>query len=217
MEEMVIRINAATGQMSVEEIANGVVSRKSISAETLLGCIRGSLQCNASSGLLPPHAISVAMGEYGAKDVCLIHPELRADVSYYNTVYKEFPLPRLVFGFAVSAEGRISGCRLGVVKDQRLKPESPMYAYPFSNVSGFSLCTGSNPLPKCTSLHTLASVPYLLLAMPNNNDRYEPAHNKPGLEFRDLLEHLKDKEPAYYYSDILIPMKKTLQGFILNP
>lgn len=217
MEEMVIRINAATGVMSVEEIANGIISRKLISADTLLECIRNSLSRDmVSSGLLPQNVISVAMGENGCKDVCLWHPELRADISYHKTQYPNFPLPRLVFGFSVSAEGRISGCRLGVIKDERLKPETPMYVYPFSNVSGFSLCIGNNPLPKCESLHTLASVPYLLLEMPNNNDRYTCNRNKPKLEYRDLLELLKDKDSAYYYTDILMPSGKTLQNFIFN-
>lgn len=217
MSEIVIRVNPVTGVMSVEEAVNGIVSRKNISAETLLECIRSSLQRDMiSSGLLPPNIISVAMGENGCKDVCLWHPELRADISYHKTTYKDFPLPRLIFGFSVSAEGRISDCRMGVVKDERLKPTTPMYAYPFSNVHGFDLCIGNNPLPKCESLHTLTSVPYLLLEMPNNNDRYTPNRNKQGLEFRDLLEHLKDKDSAYYYSDILLPSKKTVQDFILN-
>ena len=35
-----------------------------------------------------------------------------------------------------------------------------------------------------------------------------------GLQYRDLLEHLKDKEPSYYYSDVLIPNEKTLKDFI---
>jgi hypothetical protein len=158
----------------------------------------------------------VTFGEDGEADVCLLHPERYTDITYYNTLYKRFPLPRLVFGFHVSAERRISNCRLGVIGEGRLNPETPMYAYPFSNVSGFSLCIGSNPLPKCESLHTLASVPYLLLAMPNNDDRYTSKNNKPALGYRDLLEHLKDKDPAYYYTEILIPNEKNLNGFIKN-
>jgi hypothetical protein len=217
MDEMMIRINSTTGTMTVEETKNGIVSRKTISPEALLECFSQSIKRMAiRSGLLPPNVISYAQDDVGNKSVCLWHPELSADVSYYKTGYTDFPLPRLVFGFHVSAENRISSCRLGVIKDERLKPETPMYRYPFSNVDGFSLCIGSNPLPKCTSLHTLASVPYLLLAMPNNNDRYSPGGSKLRLDIRGLFEHLKDKDPAYYYSDVLIPSKKTLQDFILN-
>jgi hypothetical protein len=33
---------------------------------------------------------------------------------------------------------------------------------------------------------------------------------------RDLMEALKDKEPAYYYSDILIPNGAALNDFIIG-
>ena len=52
--------------------------------------------------------------------------------------------------------------------------------------------------------------------MPNNDDHYSPEANKPQLGYRDLLEHLKDKDSAYYYSDILITSGKTLKDFILR-
>jgi hypothetical protein len=216
-DEMVIRINPSDGRVSVDEIKDGITSRKNIDTDTLLECLQYSTKCSkVSSGLLPPNVISFAYGDDGSFDVCLRHPELRGDIIYAKTEYRDLPLPRLVFGFNVSAERRISKCRLGVAADERFKPETPMYAYPFSNVNGFSLCIGGNPLPKCESLHTLASVPYLLLAMPNNNDRFTPRRNKKNLEFRDLLELLRDKDSAYYYSDILIENKKTLQDFILR-
>jgi hypothetical protein len=86
-----------------------------------------------------------------------------------------------------------------------------MYAYPFSNVNGFRLCTGNNVLPKCKSLHTLGSLPHHILSMPNNNDHFRSENNKQGLEMRDLLELLKDKDPAFYYTHIL-----KQSGYILN-
>ena len=43
---------------------------------------------------------------------------------------------------------------------------------------------------------------------------YSESNNKLGLGYRELMEHLKDKDPAYYYSDILIPNGKTLRDFI---
>lgn len=45
-------------------------------------------------------------------------------------------------------------------------------------------------------------------------DGYSESNNKLGLGYRELMEHLKDKDPAYYYSDILIPNGKTLRDFI---
>ena len=47
---------------------------------------------------------------------------------------------------------------------------------------------------------------------------YGEAVKRLGLEdesiYRALLNHLKDKEPAYYYTDVLVPNGKTLKDFI---
>ena len=45
-------------------------------------------------------------------------------------------------------------------------------------------------------------------------DSYYTTHNKLGLDYRELMEHLKDKDPSYYYSGILIPNGWTLGKFI---
>ena len=120
-----------------------------------------------------------------------------------------------MFGFCITKENRISQCRLGVVANEsHLKPTTPMFVYPFSNVSGTHLCIGNNLLPKCHSLHTLGSIPYYILSMDNNNDHASPSNNKLGLEMRDLLALLQDKQQEYYYTDILIPSKTTLEDFI---
>lgn len=50
----------------------------------------------------------------------------------------------------------------------------------------------------------------MLLSIPNNFDRFDPSDNQLGLDYRDLMQHLKDKEPAYYYTDILSPMDRRL-------
>ena len=34
------------------------------------------------------------------------------------------------------------------------------------------------------------------------------------LPYRELLNHLKDKAPSYYYTDVLVPSGKTLKDFI---
>jgi hypothetical protein len=52
------------------------------------------------------------------------------------------------------------------------------------------------------------------MAMPNNNDYFKPTNNRAGLEMRDLLELMKDKEPAFYYSDVLKPNGAVLGDFI---
>lgn len=64
------------------------------------------------------------------------------------------------------------------------------------------------------SPHQLRGIMHLIMSMPNNNDHYSPNNSKLGLEYRHLLETLKDKSPDFYYSDVLIPSGKTLNDFI---
>jgi len=215
MNEVIIRIQEG-GAVVVEEYKNGVKSFKAITPDSLLACLNKSLLRGVvSSGLLPKGCISYTAYDNGDKDVCILHTESRADITYFGTPYPNFPLPKLVFGFHLSSEGRISQSKLGVVANEvNLKPATPLFVYPFSNVSGTHICTGNNVLPKCRSLHTLTSLPYHILGMDNNNDHFRPSNNKPGLEMRDLLALLQDKQPEYYYTDILIPSKHTLGDFI---
>lgn len=215
MSDVLIRIRE-DGTVAVEEDNDGVKGFKEISPNSLLECINQSLLRGVvSSGLLPKGCLSFTAHDDGNKNVVILHPENRADITYYGTPYPNFPLPKLVFGFSITKENRISGCRLGVVgNESNLKPATPMFVYPFSNVSGTHLCTGNNVLPKCESLHTLGSVPYYILSMDNNNDHFQPSNNKLRFEMRDLLELLRDKPSEYYYSNILIPSKQTLGDFI---
>jgi len=215
-DELIIRIKN-DGSVSVEEYKNGIKSYKPITPDSLLDCINKSLlRGETSSGLLPPNCKSFKAHDNGEYDVTILHPEDKADISYVGTEYKDFPLPRLIFGFHISSEGRISQCRLGVVgNESNLKPTTPMFKYPFSNVSSNTrLCIGNNPLPRVQSLHTLGSLTYHILSMDNNNDHFRPSNNKLGLEMRDLMELLKDKQQSCYYEDILIPSGTTLGDFI---
>ena len=215
MSETVIRI-CDDSKVVVETCVGGIMSFKQIAPDSLLECINKSLLRGAvSSGLLPKGCLSFTAHDNGDKNIFLLHPEKRADITYYGSAYPNFPLPKLVFGFYITKENRISQCRLGVVADEsHLKPTTPMFVYPFSNVSGSNLCIGNNVLPKCQSLHTIGSVPYYILSMDNNNDHFSPLNNKQGLEMRDMLELLRDKPPEYYYTDILIPSQTTLGNFI---
>jgi len=178
--ELIIRIKD-DGSVSVEECRGGVTSYKAIAPDSLLNCINKSLlRGGVKSGLFPNECKSLIVHDNGDRDITMLHPEDRADISYMGTLYKDFPLPKLIFGFHISGEGRISQCRLGVVGNERnLKPTTPMYIYPFSNVSGTSLCIGNNSLPRVQSLHTLESLTYHILGMDNNNDHFKPSNNKP--------------------------------------
>ena len=216
-KELVLRIDAEKRRVLVEGTKDdGCTMVKQVALQTFLDCIQysASQDKGISSGFLPRNCFHVSMGNDGTRDYCIWHPRLRVDISYYGTEYPDFPLPRLVFGVTVSPGDKIVRCRLGVASDEAPRESTPMYVYPFSNVADFSLCTGNNELPVYRNRSTLATLPDYLLRLPNNNDRFNPLHNKLRLQHRDLLEHMKKKEPTYYYTDVLVSNGKTLSNFI---
>lgn len=216
-KELCIRILPDAGKIMIETHEDGITSCKEIQEDAFLDCIKGSIRHEAvSGGFLPPNCLFVRIHPDGGKDYGLWYPELYADIRYHETAYPHFPLPRLVFAFHAEPDGKIRTCRMGVVADERLTPETKMYIYPFSNVSGKygNLCIGANALPQYKKPHALANLPTLLLSIPNGDHSYSPRNNKLGLQYRDLLEHLKGKDPSYYYSDILIENGLTLMEFL---
>ena len=215
--ELRIRIIPGEEQILIEMHIDGLVRCKEVQEDALLDCIKNSVRHSyVSSGLLPPNCLHVGIDSDGNKSYCLWYPRLYADIRYHETDYPDFPLPRLVFAFHVDTEGKVSRCRMGVVADEKPTMETVMYRYPFSNVSGENgdICIGANALPKYKTPHTLMNLPTFLLSIPNNDHSYSPLNSKLRMQYRDLLEHLKDKDPSYYYSDVLIPNGKTLKDFI---
>ena len=217
MSEIRLILREDDEYITVEEVSEGISKTKRIEPDSLTECIAGSLRRSGiTSGLLPTNCIAANFNDDGSKSVAILHPELYADLTFYKTEYPNFPIPRMVFGFQLRADGIVTSCLVGVVGlADRLTPDSPLYTYPFSNVSAnFHLCTGANRFPKCERLYTMASLPYFVVSMPNNMDHYAPGKNKQGWDLREMLEILKDKTPEFYYSDVLIPNGKTLNDFL---
>lgn len=215
-DDAVIHITT-DGEVIVEtRTDDGTQTFKRSDAGGIMNMLKSSIihELKISSGLLPRNCIAYNCSEKGNKFVAMTFDEGYADISLEKTEYNKFPLPRLVFGFYINFEGRITSVKLGVTDFGRLTPKSQMYIYPFSNVSGFHLCTGGNTFPNIKSVYQTAGLPYYVLSMPNNYDRYSVKNTKLNLELRDLFEHLKDKTPDYYYSHVLQKMGKTLNDFI---
>lgn len=215
--DTILRISPNRAEIFVEQEKNGVVSRKSIAPDTLASCILSSRYSDEihTTGLLPEGCIAVTMAPKHTW-YFLRYPELYADISYFDTEYPHFPLPRLVFAFKyLELEKKVVKSFLCVVKDERLTMDTPLFVYPFSNLHGDgSICTGNNALPVYKNparLHTLAAH---ILRLPNNNDMYSSQNNRLHLEYRDLLEQLKGKEPSVYYSQVLKAKNQTLKDFI---
>ena len=216
-QDVILRVSQAKGTIIVEEHrTGGIISYREISPLELYYAINGSYSSNdfLETGFLPDHCLHVAMS---ASERCYViwNPELRADVIYGDTEYQNFPIPRLVFGLRILENGKVADCSMGVVADERPTEDTQMYFYPFSNVHpDGKVCTGNNVLPRYKKISAIKNFPRYLLGLPDNDDMFDREHNKLKLSHADLLEHLKDKDPAYYYTDILVPNGRTLGEFI---
>ena len=136
-DELRIRIIPEDGQVLIETHTDGIVKCKEIQEDAFLDCIKiSAMQDYVNSGLLPSDCIHVKIHPNGNKEYCLWYPRLYADISYHETAYPNFPLPRLVFAFHADTEGKISGCRMGVVADERPTMETVMYRFPTSAAHG---------------------------------------------------------------------------------
>lgn len=215
--DIILRVSPQRNTLIVEEQKpGGIVSYKEIDPVEFYFAINSSYVSRdfLESGFLPDHCLHLSMN-CAERRYVLWNPELRADMAYLEKEYPNFPIPRLVFGVRVLDTGKMAECSIGVVADETPTPESKMYHYPFSNVHPDGrVCTGNNVLPRYKKLTALKHFPRYLLGLPDNDDMYDAEKNKLCLSHGELMEHLKDKEPGYYYSDILVPNGKTLEDFI---
>ena len=214
-DEVIIHIKE-DHTVRLEICEHGKTRTKFITPDTLFECIKGSIKTESTStGLLPSNIICVKSDNKGKRYAVVEYQYDRTDVTYMNTVYNDFPLPRILFGFIIESSGRISGVNLGVPNLGNLKENTQMFCYPLSNVSRFQMCTGANALPHIKSLQSLKNLPDFILSLPDNDDHYQDRNNRLNLGHRDLMEHLKDKDRQYYYDHILIPMPNTtLKDFL---
>ena len=218
-DEITIRVRPVDGTIKVEERAGGIVSVKSISRDDLVNCLVKGIKESKTirSGFLPENCISYDVSDR-YKTVALHIPSGYVDITYHKTLYERFPLPAMVFSITLDSDGKTSMHRMAVVADEKPAPKTQVYLYPFSNVyDNSAICIGAaNSLPRYKDIRTLGSLPYHILQLPNNDHQFSRTNNIPKLPYRDLLEHLKGKDPLYYYEHILIPMNTDLQCFIDN-
>lgn len=199
----------------VDDYRGETVRHKVISLNTFCRLIeKSSKPKTVQSGLLPDRCICFRENSDGERFVALDLGIFNVDITYEKTIYKDFPIPRLLFGFYVSKDFKITEAQVAVADKGPLREDTKLYKYPFSNVSGFNICIGSNAIPIIKQLRQLNGIPYYIFAMPDNNDRYTPDRTKLCMQYRELLEFMKDRDSDYYYGKVLIPSGKTLKNFI---
>jgi len=216
-DEINVRICPDDERITVEERRGDIVSVKLISSGDLIDVFRASAEAKQffDTGFLPENCMSVKIYDH-KKEVALWYPALYADITYQKTLYEHFPLPRLVFSFGYTPEGKTISYRLAVIADKKPTPNTKLYEYPFSNVyTHTGICIGAaNIIPKYKNINKLAALPNYILSLPNNDHMFNPKYNKLRLGYRELLEHLRDKPPEYYYEKVLVLRDYTLQDFI---
>lgn len=195
---------------------DGVIHHKEITPDGLLNSIGFQEELRViDTGLLPPGCLHVRQNGRGRMEVVLLTGKQFADITYYETVYRRFPLPRLVWKFVYTPGCRVQSVYVGVLPEGMLRPDSPMYRYPFSNVaSDGRMCLGSNVMPVCETPYTLGSLPYFILSTPNNDDHFSADNNRKHWSQRTLYEQMKERQPEDYYTEILVEVRMTLQEFI---
>ncbi len=199
----------------VDDFRGKTVRHKVVSLDEFVKLLEDNVEISTvNTGVLPDRCVSYQENHEGTKYVVMDLGVFRMNLTYENTTYENFPLPRLLYGFVVDKDFKIKKVRVAVADMGQLRESTSLYKYPFSNVSGFNMCTGSNSLPKLKSLRQLNGIPYYIFSMPDNNDYYKPDRTKLNMEYRNMLEFLKDKDEKYYYGNVLIPTGKTLADFI---
>ena len=214
MENEVVIHLRQDGSVYTEITENGLVTCKYIHADDLMEVLwKGITPKSFQTGLLPSNMIALSVCPNGSIWYAVDCGAEAADITYRTTTYPRFPLPRLVFAFKVQRE-IVTATRVCVPEPGKLTEDTPLYQYPFSNVNGFSMCTGNNPFPVVRSAGDAEQLPAFVLGLPDNDDLYTSDNTRLGLAHEDLMEHLKDKTQAYYYSHVLKPMNATLKNFL---
>ena len=119
-EEVIVRISPSRNTIIVQERSpGGVLSYREIDPIDFYFALNGSCIGNEyiNSGFLPEHCLHVSMNAE-ERHFVIWNADLRADVIYRDTEYLNFPLPRLVFGLRVLADGRVADCSMGAVADE---------------------------------------------------------------------------------------------------
>ena len=218
-DEITIKVRPIDGTITVEEHTGDVVAVKNISPDDLVACMEKGIKESKTirSGFLPDNCITYDVDDR-FKTIALWTPPGYIDFTYHKTTYEHFPMPAMAFSLSLTTAGKTANHRMAIIADEMPSPKTQIYVYPFSNVyENGNICIGAaNSLPVYKNIRLLGTLPYLILGLPNNDHIFSRSNNKQKMLYRDLLEHLKDKDPAYYYDHVLIPRDATLKDFVDN-
>ena len=148
-----------------------------------------------------------------SETVLFVLPKERHDTQYFHKRFKAVGFPRLLFLFRLKQAGE-DGKKVPVesalfaLKDGRLRDDTPLYFYPYSNASP-RICWGNYGIGgvEVKDVHELRGLPYAFLGLEKNDDLFSPACNKMGAGHKELLKMFANRD---FDDEVLVHSKQTL-------
>lgn len=154
----------------------------------------GGNQTWSVSPILPPH--TVFWGHRAEEDALVL--DLPAGPQPWTVPTRSgvldahvIPMPRLLFWFQRRQARIVRTALVALADDAPLTPDTPLFAYPFSNVYPDTTCCWHLPDQR-TPLDALPGLARAFFATPNNWDLY-PANSGSGLDYRALIAALETR------------------------
>ena len=120
----------------VDDCRGKTVKHKVISMNTFVKLVEKNVEITTvHTGVLPDRCVSYTENQNGSRYVVTDLGKFRIDLIYENTKYEDFPVPRLLFGFEVDKDFKITKVNVAVSDMGTLRENTKLYKYPFSNVS----------------------------------------------------------------------------------
>ena len=163
------------------------------------------------SPVLPPSTVGFIKYPEDSShyEVVMYQPACRSTVIYEDRVFEDVGTPSAIYKFGVR-QNRLCSTYMWAITEKVIRPETPLYCFPFYNVSGDNghLCMGSNRI-EINEPWELFKIPTAIQAMPST--RAYAFRNRAGLDGDSLFKSLQGKE---FPTDWLVPTSKTINQIL---
>jgi len=149
------------------------------------------------SPILPKNCIRHIWLNYEKQDqvIFIEVPRKRWDIRYYDSPMEQVGFPRLIFGYRVQGATFKNMFLLAVKDSGKIKGDTPLYKFPYANVSNGRVCMGGNVLPPIQEISQLATYHHLFFAAPSSNCYYGTERNESGIhDLRELYTKMQHRD-----------------------
>lgn len=194
------------------EIKQGKVSHwKQVTIPDIVAALNKSIGKKVNTGpdpspVLPPGTIGYTKypGDNSHYELLMYQQEQKCTIIYEDRVFEKVCAPAAVYRFIVHNKNLI-GTHIWAITENIIRPEVPLFHYPFYNINNGRLCMGANHLV-INEPWELFKAPAAISAMPST--RAYPFRNTAGLEGDSLFKQLQKKK--VFPSEWLSPANITL-------